>query len=101
MSRQTRNIRQRWLITGRLELVTPTHLSNGDAAFDVDMPLLLDPLEGRPLLTGASLAGALRNYVNEYLNNYVQKKDERSEQVLWLEKVDKHPDKTKRQKKPD
>lgn len=98
MSRHTRNIRQRWLIAGKLELVTPTHLSNGDAAFDVDMPLLLDPLEGRPLLTGASLAGALRNYVNEYLNNYVQKKDERSEQVLWLEKVDIHPDKTKRQK---
>lgn len=98
MSRHTRNIHQRWLIAGTLELVTPTHLSNGDAAFDVDMPLLLDPLEGRPLLTGASLAGALRNYVNEYLNNYVQKKDERSEQVLWLEKVDIHPDKTKRQK---
>ncbi len=98
MSRQTRNIRQRWLITGKLELVTPTHLSNGDAAFDVDMPLLRDPLDGRPLLTGASLAGALRNYVNEYFNNYVQVTDPRSNELLWLEKVDKEPDKQKRQR---
>lgn len=72
MSNQTREIRQRWLIEGTLTLVTPTHLSNGDAAYDVDMPLLLDPLEKRPLLTGSSLAGALRNYLNESLKGYIQ-----------------------------
>lgn len=70
MSRHTRKICQRWLIEGTLELITPTHLSNGDKAFDVDMPLLLDTLEERPLLTGASLAGALRNYLNECLGEY-------------------------------
>ena len=30
------------------------------------MPLLLDPLEGRALLTGSSIAGALRNYLRRY-----------------------------------
>lgn len=98
MKRHTRSIRQRWRIEGTLELITPTHLSNGDTAFDVDMPLLQDPLEGRPLLTGASLAGALRNYVNEYLANYTLQKDKRSGERLWLEKVDKQADKDKRRK---
>lgn len=72
MSNHTREIRQHWLIEGILTLVTPTHLSNGDTAYDVDMPLLLDPLAKRPLLTGASLAGALRNYLNESMDGYVE-----------------------------
>ncbi|MCA9961452.1 MAG: hypothetical protein KC443_20580, partial [Anaerolineales bacterium] len=85
MSQQTRAIRQRWIITGTLELLTPTHLSNGDAGHQVDLTLLTDPLDGRPLLTGASLAGALRNYLNEFTNNYSHKKDPRSGETLWLE----------------
>ncbi len=85
MSQHTRKIRQQWIITGTLELLTPTHLSNGDEGHRVDLTLLTDPLDGRPLLTGASLAGALRNYVNEFTNNYIHKKDLRSGETLWLE----------------
>ncbi|MCB9422747.1 MAG: hypothetical protein H6667_23305 [Ardenticatenaceae bacterium] len=85
MSQQTREIRQRWIITGTLELLTPAHLSNGDVGHQVDLTLLTDPLDGRPLLTGASLAGALRNYLNEFTNNYSHKKDPRSGETLWLE----------------
>lgn len=92
MSIHTRSIRQRWLIKGTLTLTTPTHLSNGDKAPGVDLPLVMDGYEPeRPLLTGASLTGALRNYVNEYLKNYEYRKDERSGKEWWLEKVDKSP----------
>lgn len=86
MSQPTRKIRQRWIITGTLELLTPTHLSNGDTDFQVDLPLLIDPYDERPLLTGASLAGALRNYINEYHANYALEKDARSGERLMLEK---------------
>ena len=73
MKRESRNIKARWIITGVLELVTPTHLSNGDPDPSVDLPLITDPLEGRALLPGASLAGALRHYLNEYIGGYVEK----------------------------
>lgn len=59
----TRNIQQRWYVHGTLELLTPTHLSNGDDDPVIDLPIVTDPLEGRALLTGASLAGALRSYL--------------------------------------
>lgn len=68
--RATREIRERWFIRGVLELETPAHLSNGDADPSVDMPLVLDPAEGRALLTGASLAGALRHYLNAHQDGY-------------------------------
>lgn len=58
-----RGIVERIVVTGKLVLETPTHLGNGDAEGPLDMPLLLDPLEGRTLLTGTSIAGALRNYL--------------------------------------
>ena len=61
-----RKIRERILINGNLVLTTPALLGGGDAESLVDMPLLLDPLEGRTLLTGSSIAGALRNYLRKY-----------------------------------
>ena len=64
--KQTRNIQQRWYVQGTLELLTPTHLSNGDDDPVVDLPIVTDPLEGRALRTGASLAGALRSYLNDF-----------------------------------
>lgn len=85
--RKTRQIEKRWIITGVLELVTPTHLSNGDSDPGVDMPLVTDPLEGRALLTGASLTGALRHYLNSYMDGYEQKKNRKGELVL-VEKKD-------------
>jgi len=62
----SRNLLERILVTGNLVLETPALLGSGDAEGLVDMPLLLDPLEGRALLTGSSIAGALRNYLRRY-----------------------------------
>ncbi|HMV85112.1 MAG TPA: RAMP superfamily CRISPR-associated protein [Blastocatellia bacterium] len=66
----SRRIVSRIVVEGDLVLQTPAHFGNGDGDDIVDMPLMLDPLdeaEGRitPLLTGASLAGALRSYLRE------------------------------------
>ncbi|MEM3485507.1 MAG: RAMP superfamily CRISPR-associated protein [Candidatus Methanomethyliaceae archaeon] len=58
-----RGITERIVAHGTLVLQTPTHLGNGDADGPLDMPLLLDPLEGRALLTGTSIAGAMRSYL--------------------------------------
>jgi len=61
----SRKIRERVVVEAKLVLKTPAHLGNGDGNDLVDMPLLLDSVEAqaRPLLTGASLAGALRSYL--------------------------------------
>ena len=69
----SRGITSRIVIEGDLILLTPAHLGNGEGATVdelVDMTLLLDPLaegEGteRPLLTGTTIAGALRGYLRE------------------------------------
>lgn len=58
-----REIAQRLVVRGDLTLLGPAHLGNGDSGGSTDMPLLLDALERRPLLTGSSLAGALRAYL--------------------------------------
>ncbi len=60
-----RHLRQRIVVTGQLELTTPAHFGNGDADELTDMPLLLDEVSKQALITGASLAGALRNYLRE------------------------------------
>ncbi len=52
----------RIVIEGDLILETPAHFGNGDGDDLTDMPLLVDALDERtPLLTGASIAGALRS----------------------------------------
>jgi CRISPR/Cas system CSM-associated protein Csm3 (group 7 of RAMP superfamily) len=71
----SRRIVSRILVEGDLVLQTPAHFGNGDSDDATDMPLLLDPLdesEGRitPLLTGATLAGALRSYLREVESGY-------------------------------
>lgn len=63
---RNRKIIERWIIEGQLELVSPTSLSNGDYDPLVDLPVVVDPLEGKALLTGASLAGALRSYLADF-----------------------------------
>lgn len=72
MSRNNRGVIERWFIEGALELVTPTSLSNGDDDPLVDLPIAVDALEGRPLLTGASLAGALRAYLADCGEGYAE-----------------------------
>ena len=63
---RSRQIRRRIVVEGKLVLQTPAALGNGDAHEQVDMPLLRDALDGRPLLTGTSLAGGLRAYLAEF-----------------------------------
>ncbi len=68
----SRQIAERLVITGDLILTSPAHLGNGDQAGQVDMVLLRDALDGRPLLQGSSLAGALRNYLRAYEQGWRQ-----------------------------
>ena len=59
----SRKLKERIIVKAKLKLLAPTHLGNGDNHSPLDMPLIQDPYEGKALLTGSSLAGALRNYV--------------------------------------
>lgn len=61
-----RALSKRIVVTGELVLETPTHLGNGDADSPLDMSIIRDVVEGKALLTGTSIAGALRNYVCDY-----------------------------------
>lgn len=58
-----RDIVERIYIQGRLTLETPTHLGCGDAEGLLDMSLMRDEYSGGMLLTGSTLAGALRGYL--------------------------------------
>jgi CRISPR/Cas system CSM-associated protein Csm3 (group 7 of RAMP superfamily) len=60
-----RYITGRVIITGKLELTRPAHFGNGDVDELTDMPLIVDEVDGTPFVSGASLAGALRNYLRE------------------------------------
>ena len=82
--RAGRKIIERVLIKGTLMLETPTHLGNGDAESLTDMPLLLDEGTGRPLLTGTSIAGALRAYVREFQHGYgsLEQANDRAQQLF-------------------
>jgi CRISPR/Cas system CSM-associated protein Csm3 (group 7 of RAMP superfamily) len=77
---QNEGIITRYIITGKLVLETPAHFGNGDVSELTDMPIIRDSLDGRALLTGSSIAGALRSYLREYDKGYGQteKRDFRS-----------------------
>ena len=67
----SRKVLERIFIKGMLVLKTSASFGNGDAEGTTDIPLLLDPLDGHsPLLTGASIAGALRSYLREYQKGF-------------------------------
>ncbi len=68
--RDGRQIIKRIIVRGVLVLDTPTCLSNGDAEGVIDMMLLRDSISLHALLTGSSIAGALRNYLHEYEKDY-------------------------------
>jgi CRISPR/Cas system CSM-associated protein Csm3 (group 7 of RAMP superfamily) len=79
---QSRKIITRIIVEGELVLETPAHFGNGDGDDMTDMPLLLDPLDGQtPLLTGASITGALRSYLREWEHGYGHKADSNSASV--------------------
>ena len=65
-----RKICQRLVITGVLQLLTPARFGGGRASQTTDMPILRDLASGKPLLPGASIAGAIRAYLNEVESGY-------------------------------
>lgn len=79
----SRKIVARIVVEGDLVLQTPAHFGNGDTDELTDMPLLVDPLDGKtPLLTGSSIAGALRAYLRERERGYGRPADRSSASVL-------------------
>lgn len=67
----SRKIVERIVIEGELILETPAHFGNGDGDDITDMPLLVDAFDGKsPLLTGASITGALRSYLRSRQYGY-------------------------------
>ena len=67
-----RSIVARWVITGELVLDSAAHLGNGEEGETVDMALVRDRAEDKPLLSGSSLAGGLRSYSLDLLDGYAQ-----------------------------
>ncbi|MBT5710012.1 hypothetical protein HOI71_03135 [Candidatus Poribacteria bacterium] len=64
---RNRAIRTRIVVKGTLVAETPLHLGAGDAGdVALDLALLRDPTTRRPLLTGATLAGAMRAYLDAH-----------------------------------
>jgi CRISPR/Cas system CSM-associated protein Csm3 (group 7 of RAMP superfamily) len=70
IKRNQREIIRRVIVRGCLKLESPTCLGSGDADSPTDMPLLRDSISQRALLTGSSIAGALRNYLRDYEHDY-------------------------------
>lgn len=69
----SREIVERIVIYGDLKFKTPVAFGSGSDEGLTDSPLILDPLEGKALLTGASIAGALRSYLRNYEHGYRNK----------------------------
>jgi CRISPR/Cas system CSM-associated protein Csm3 (group 7 of RAMP superfamily) len=86
--RHPRPIEKRLIIEGDLVLQSAAHFGSGDAEplSPIDMLLLRDPLSGAPLLPGASIAGALRNYLKTRQFGYHQKKTGLAEKLFGGDK---------------
>ncbi len=68
--KEHRNIHKRYVIRGTLILLTPARFGGRQSDQLTDMPLLIDPMTGKPLLTGASIAGAMRSYLRDWELGY-------------------------------
>jgi CRISPR/Cas system CSM-associated protein Csm3 (group 7 of RAMP superfamily) len=60
-----RFIRERWVISGELELTSPAHFGSSEVDQFTDLPLMRDEADGAPFIPGTSIAGALRDYLRE------------------------------------
>lgn len=56
-------IQERIIVRLVLELQTPTHIGSGESDAVLDMPLLRDPMNNQPIISGSTLAGALKAYL--------------------------------------
>ena len=79
-----RKIVARWVITGELVLESATHLGSGEEGETVDMALIRDRAEDKPLLSGSSLAGGLRSYIVDRLYGYAKKEPSNPQRVADL-----------------
>ncbi|QSJ20848.1 hypothetical protein JYQ62_18120 [Nostoc sp. UHCC 0702] len=89
--RNQRHIIKRILIRGNLILDTPTCLGSGDSESPTDLSLLRDSVSNHALLTGASIAGAIRNYLRESEHGYLssEKRNDLATTlfgVIWTDK---------------
>lgn len=67
----SRKITARIVLECDLVLETPAHFGNGDASEMTDLPVAADFFDGKkPVLTGASIAGALRSYLVAWEKGY-------------------------------
>ncbi len=91
MSRKdSRIITKRIIITGNLVLQTPANLGSGDAEGLTDMPLLqtCDATgKSAALLTGSSIAGALRNYVRAYEQGFFEEESREKSNGKTIKKM--------------
>lgn len=60
-----RSIKERWVIQGILTLETPANFGGGEIESPIDISVLRDETDGKPIIPGTSLAGAVRNYLRE------------------------------------
>lgn len=81
--KSNRHIVKRIIVRGTLVLDTPTSLGSGDADSPTDLPLLRDSISNHALLTGSSIAGALRNYLRERNKGY-EESDRRYDSAALL-----------------
>ena len=79
-----RKIVARWVITGELVLESAAHLGSGEEGTTVDMTLIRDRAEDKPLLSGSSLAGGLRSHIVDRLYGYTEKEPPNSQRVADL-----------------
>jgi CRISPR/Cas system CSM-associated protein Csm3 (group 7 of RAMP superfamily) len=95
--KQSRKIVERIVIEGTLVLETPAHFGGGENDGTV-MSLLVDALDGEsPLLTGASIGGALRSYLWSIERGYGKKQkggQESAASLLFGTARDDDPDGT-------
>ena len=77
-----RSLKSRWVVRGRLELLSVLY-SGGGANYTSDMSLLRDEIDNCPLLTGNSLAGALKSYLSDMFAGYGKKNESNYVELLF------------------
>jgi CRISPR/Cas system CSM-associated protein Csm3 (group 7 of RAMP superfamily) len=87
-AQSARKIVRRIIIEADLILETPAHLGGGEKN-GTEMLLLTDALEGKPLLTGASVAGALRHHLLRLEHGYLTTDDSdvRQNKFTWATRL--------------
>jgi CRISPR/Cas system CSM-associated protein Csm3 (group 7 of RAMP superfamily) len=65
-----REISRHIIVKGELTLLTPARFGGGEEGVVTSMPILRDPATNLPLLSGSSIAGAMRAYVRERILDY-------------------------------